>query len=50
MFNDALSTDELHNVELVVAGKVKVKLSLGLTKHDIMKTYLGSGGTAPHIL
>jgi len=30
--------------------KVKVKLSLCLTKHHIMKAYWGSGGIAPHIL
>jgi len=30
--------------------KVKVKLSLGLTKHHAMKTYGGSGGIAPRIL
>jgi hypothetical protein len=29
---------------------VKVKLSLCLTKHHAMKTYWGSGGTAPCIL
>jgi hypothetical protein len=31
-------------------GKVKVKLSLCLTKHHAMKTYWGSGGIAPRIL
>jgi hypothetical protein len=30
--------------------KVKVKLSLCLTKHHAMKTYWGSGGIAPRIL
>jgi hypothetical protein len=30
--------------------KVKVKLSLCLTKHQAMKTYWGSGGIAPRIL
>jgi hypothetical protein len=30
--------------------KVKVKLSLSLTKHHAMKTYWGSGGIAPFIL
>jgi hypothetical protein len=32
------------------ANKVKVKLSLCLTKHHTMKTYWGNGGIAPHIL
>jgi hypothetical protein len=31
-------------------GKVKVKLSLCLTKHHAMKAYWGSGGIAPFIL
>jgi hypothetical protein len=31
-------------------GKVKVKLSLCLTKQHTMKTYWGSGGIAPRIL
>jgi hypothetical protein len=31
-------------------GKIKVKLSLCLTKHHAMKTYLGSGGIPPRIL
>jgi len=30
--------------------KVKVKLSLCLTKHHAMQTYRGSGGIAPYIL
>jgi hypothetical protein len=30
--------------------KVKVKLSVCLTKHHTMKTYWGSGGIAPRIL
>jgi hypothetical protein len=30
--------------------KVKVKLSLCLTKHHAMKGYWGSGGIAPRIL
>jgi hypothetical protein len=30
--------------------KVKVKLSLCLTKHHAMKTYWGSGGITPRIL
>jgi hypothetical protein len=30
--------------------KVKLKLSLCLTKHHAMKMYWGSVGTAPHIL
>jgi hypothetical protein len=30
--------------------KVKVKLSLCLTKHHAMKTHWGSGGIAPRIL
>jgi hypothetical protein len=30
--------------------KVKVKLSLCLTKHHVMKAYWGSGGIAPSIL
>jgi hypothetical protein len=30
--------------------KVKVKMSLCLTKHHVMKTYWGSEGTAPLIL
>jgi hypothetical protein len=29
---------------------VKVKLSVSLTKHHAMKTFLGSGGIAPCIL
>jgi hypothetical protein len=32
------------------SGKVKVKLSLCLTKHHAMKTYWGSGGIDPRIL
>jgi hypothetical protein len=35
-----------HTIKL----KVKVKLSLCLTKHHAMKTYWGSGGIAPRIL
>jgi hypothetical protein len=31
-------------------GKVKVKLSLCLTKYHAMKAYWGSGGTSPRIL
>jgi len=31
-------------------GKVKIKLSLCLTKHHAMKTYWGSGGIDSHIL
>jgi hypothetical protein len=31
-------------------GKVKAKLSLGLSKHHAMKTYWGSEGIAPRIL
>jgi hypothetical protein len=30
--------------------KVKIKLSLCLTKHYAVKAYWGSGGIAPHIL
>jgi hypothetical protein len=30
--------------------RVKVKLSLRLTKHHAMKAYWGSGGIDPHIL
>jgi hypothetical protein len=37
----------LQHISLV---KKKVKLSLCLTKHHAMKTYWGSGGTAPLIL
>jgi hypothetical protein len=33
-----------------VKVKVKVNLSLYLTKHHAMKTYCGSGGIAPRIL
>jgi hypothetical protein len=33
-----------------VKSKVKVKLSLCLTKHNAMKTYWGSGGIALHVL
>jgi hypothetical protein len=33
-----------------VSKKVKVKLSLCLTKHHAMKAYWGSGGVAPRIL
>jgi hypothetical protein len=29
---------------------VKVKLSMFLTKHHVMKTYWGSGGIAPFVL
>jgi hypothetical protein len=34
----------------LVKPKVKVKLSLCLTKHHAMKKYWGSGGIAPRIL
>jgi hypothetical protein len=37
-------------VKYIKAIKVKVKLSLCLTKHYAMKTYWGSGGIAPRIL
>jgi hypothetical protein len=37
-------------LEVIVNIKVKVKLSMCLTKHHAMKTYWGSGGIAPHIL
>jgi len=30
--------------------QAKVELSLCVTKHNAMKTYWGSGGTAPRIL
>jgi hypothetical protein len=30
--------------------KVKVKLSLYITKHHTMKTYWGTGGRAPRVL
>jgi len=33
----------------VLLSKVKVKLSLCLTKHRVVKTYWGSGGTVPRI-
>jgi hypothetical protein len=36
--------------DLGLYGKVKVKLSLCLTKHNAMKTYWGSGSIAPRIL
>jgi len=38
----------LHNEELrnFFPSKVKVKLSLCLTKHQTMKTYWGNGGIA----
>jgi hypothetical protein len=34
----------------VVTCSIKVKLSLCLTKHHVMKAYWGSGGIAPRIL
>jgi hypothetical protein len=39
-------------ITLIIFGKVKVKLklSLCLTKHHAVKTYWGSGGLAPRIL
>jgi hypothetical protein len=37
-------------VDASVKAKVKVKLSLCLTKHHAMKTYWGSGGIIPRIL
>jgi len=33
----------------IYRGKVKVKLSLCLTKRHAMKTYCGSGDVTPHI-
>jgi hypothetical protein len=35
---------------MYIKAKVKVKLSLCLTKHHAMKTYWGSGSIAPRIL
>jgi hypothetical protein len=37
-------------IPIKAKGKVKVKLSLCLTKHHAMKTYWGSGGIALYIL
>jgi hypothetical protein len=37
-------------VNLYLNIKEKVKFSLCLTKHHVMKTYRGSGGIAPSIL
>jgi hypothetical protein len=34
----------------ICKGKGKVKLSLCLNKHHVMKTYWGSGGIPPRIL
>jgi hypothetical protein len=39
-----------NNIRCKVCGKVKVKLSLCLTKHHAMNTYWRSGGIAPRIL
>jgi hypothetical protein len=36
-------------MQLSERGKVKIKLSLCLTKHHAMQAYLGSGVTAPRI-
>jgi hypothetical protein len=44
---DLKGTDQWEDLGI---GKVKVKLSLCLTKHHVMKTYWGSGGIAPRIL
>jgi hypothetical protein len=35
---------------LHVTKEIKLKLSLGLTKHHAVKPYSGSGGIAPRIL
>jgi hypothetical protein len=51
-------SDTLKNMKIVPLNmphiekdvKVKVKLSLCLTKHHVMKAYWGSGGIAPRIL
>jgi hypothetical protein len=47
-----LNLRELGGCGLDASGsvKVKVKLSLCLTKHHAMKTYWRSGGIAPRIL
>jgi hypothetical protein len=39
-----------HGTTVAFAWKVKVKLSLYLTKHHTMKMYWESGGIAPCIL
>jgi hypothetical protein len=41
---------ELVHTDVSLLGKVKVKLSLCLTKHHIMKSYWWSADRAPHIL
>jgi hypothetical protein len=38
------------SINAMLKVKVKVKLSLCLTKHHAMMTYWGSGGIAPRIL
>jgi len=40
----------IFNMFFNIKGKIKVKLSLCLTKHHAIKTYWGSGGIAPRIL
>jgi len=37
-------------LSLDLCSEVKVKLSLGLTKHHAMETYWGNGGIAPRII
>jgi hypothetical protein len=39
-----------HLEDLGIKVKVKVRLSLCLTRHDAMNTYWGSGVVAPRIL
>jgi hypothetical protein len=45
-----MDTNELINIQNTWKVKVKVKLSLCLTKHHTMKAYWGSGRIGPHIL
>jgi hypothetical protein len=37
-------------LNVILLRKSKVKISLGLFKHDAMKRYWGSGGIIPRIL
>jgi hypothetical protein len=46
--HDEIRVDYMQGLLVII--KVKVKLSLCLTKHHTMKAYWGNGGIAPRIL